>query len=161
MLGAGLIYFSEAESSAPLQTQSPGGSNCRPSLTPVSLFHPLSKKDTISPFIPGYIYICVCVYIYIYIYNYTHFCMYQSVTSVAQSCLTLYNPMDCSTADLPVHHQLLEFTQTHVHWVGDASQPSHPLSSPSPPALNFSHHQDLFKWVSPLYQVAKVLEFRL
>ena len=62
-----------------------------------------------------YIYLCVCVYIYIYIYNYTHFCMYQSVTSVAQSCLTLYNPMDCSTADLPVHHQLLEFTQTHVH----------------------------------------------
>ena len=121
MLGAGLIYFSEAESSAPLQTQSPGGSNCRPSLTPVSLFHPLSKKDTISPFIPGYIYICVCVYIYIYIYNYTHFCMYQSVTSVAQSCLTLYNPMDCSTADLPVHHQLLEFTQTHVHQISDST----------------------------------------
>ena len=61
-----MIYFSEAESSALLQTQSPGGSNCRPSHTPVSLFHPPSKKGTISPFIPGYIYICVCVNIYIY-----------------------------------------------------------------------------------------------
>ena len=60
-----------------------------------------------------YIYLCVCIYIYIH--NYKHFCIYQSVTSVAQSCLTLYNPMDCSTPDLPVHHQLLEFTQTHVH----------------------------------------------
>jgi len=62
-----------------------------------------------------YIYLCVYIYIYIYIHNYKHFCIYQSVTSVAQSCLTLYNPMDCSTPDLPVHHQLLEFTQTHVH----------------------------------------------
>ena len=62
-------------------------------------------------------------------------------SSVAQSCLTLYNPMDCSTPGLPVHHQLLEFTQTHVHWVDDAIQPSHPLSSPSPPALSLSQHQ--------------------
>ena len=57
-------------------------------------------------------------------------------SSVAQSCLTLCNPMNCSTPGLPVHHQLPEFTQTHVHWVGDAIQPSHPLSSPSPPAPN-------------------------
>ena len=69
-------------------------------------------------------------------------------SSVAQSCPTLCDPMDCSTPGLPVHHQLLESTQTHVHWVGDAIQPSHPLSSPSPPAFNLSQHQGLFKWVS-------------
>ena len=61
--------------------------------------------------------------------------------------------MDRSTPGLPVHHQLPEFTQTHVHWVGDAIQPSHPLSSPSPPAFNLSQHQDLFKWVSSSHQV--------
>ena len=71
------------------------------------------------------------------------------------------NPMSCSTPGLPVHHQLLEFTQTHVHRVSDAIQPSHPLSSPSPPALNLFQHQGLFKWVSSLHQVAKVLEFQL
>ena len=62
-------------------------------------------------------------------------------SSVAQSCPTLCDPMDCSTPDLPVHHQLLEFTQTHAHWVSDAIQPSHPLSSPSPPSFNLSQHQ--------------------
>ena len=82
-------------------------------------------------------------------------------SSVAQSCLTLCDPVNCSTPGLPVHHQHLELTQTHVHWVGDAIQPSHPLSSPSPPALNLSQHQGLFKWVSSSYQVAKVLEFQL
>ena len=69
--------------------------------------------------------------------------------------------MDYSTPGLPVHHQPLELTQTHVHWVGDAIQPSHPLSSPSPPAFNLSQHQGLFKWVSSSHQVAKVLEFQL
>ena len=69
--------------------------------------------------------------------------------------------MDCSTPGLPVHHQLLEFTQTYVHWVSDAIQPSHPLSSPSPPSFNLSQHQGLFQWVSSLQQVAKVLEFQL
>ena len=69
----------------------------------------------------------------------------QSISSVAQSCLTLYDPMDCSRPGLPVHHQLPEFTQTHVHLVSDAIQSSHPLSSPSPPALNLSQHQGLFK----------------
>ena len=78
-------------------------------------------------------------------------------SSVAQSCLTLCEPMDCSTPGFPVHHQLPEFTQTH----GDAIQPAHPLLSPSPPALNPSQHQGLFKWVSSLYQVAKILEFQL
>ena len=78
-----------------------------------------------------------------------------------QSCPTLCVPMNCSTPGLPVHHQLLESTQTHVHWVGDAIQPSHPLSSPSPPALNLSQHQGLFQWVSSSLQVAKGLEFQL
>ena len=80
-------------------------------------------------------------------------------SSVAQSCLTLCKPMDCSTPGLPVHYQLLEFTQTHVHWVSDAIQPSHPLLSPSPPTFYLSQHQGLFKWVSSSHQVAKVLEF--
>ena len=82
-------------------------------------------------------------------------------SSVAQSCPTLCNPMDCSMSDFPVHHQLPEFTQTHVHWVGDAIQSSHPLLSPSPPAFNLSQHQGLFKWVSSFHQLAKVLEYQL
>ena len=69
-------------------------------------------------------------------------------SSVAQSCPTLCDSMNCSKPGLPVHHQLLEFTQTHIHWVGDAIQPSHPLSSPSLPTFNLSQHQGLFKWVS-------------
>ena len=81
-------------------------------------------------------------------------------SSVLQSCLTLCNPMDCSTPDLHAHHQFPEFTQTHAQWVSDAFQPSHPLSSPSPPTFNLSQHQDLFQWVSSSHQVAKVLEFQ-
>ena len=81
--------------------------------------------------------------------------------SVAQLCPTLCDPMNCSIPGLPVHHQLPEPTQTHVPWVGDAIQPSHPLSSPSPPALNLSQSQGLFQWVSSSHQVAKVLEFQL
>ena len=72
----------------------------------------------------------------------------------------LCDPMYCSTPGLPVHHQLPEFTQTHVHRVGDAIQPSHPLSSP-PPAPNPSHHQGLFQWVSSSHEVAKILELQL
>ena len=82
-------------------------------------------------------------------------------SSVPQSCLTLCDPMNHSTSGLPVHHQLPESTQTHVHWVGDTIQPSHPLSSPSSPVLNLSQHQGLFKWVRFLHQVAKVLVFQL
>ena len=82
-------------------------------------------------------------------------------SSVDELCPTLCDPMDCSTPGLPVHHQLMEFTQTHVHRVSDAIQPSHPLSSPSLPAFNFSQHQGLLKWVSSSYQVTKVLEFQL
>ena len=83
------------------------------------------------------------------------------ISSVTQSSLTICNPMNCSTPGLPVHHQHLESTQTHVHWVGDTIQLSHHLLSPSPPALNLSQHQGLFKWVSSSHQVAKVLEFQL
>ena len=82
-------------------------------------------------------------------------------SSVAQSCLTLCDPMNCTTPGLPVHHQLPGFTQTHVHRVSDAIQPSHPLSSPSPPAPNPSQHQCLFQWVNSSHEVAKVLEFQL
>ena len=80
-------------------------------------------------------------------------------SSIAQVCPTLWNPMDCSTPGLPVHHQLPEFTQTHVHRVSDAIQLSHPLSSPSPPAPNPSQHQSLFQWVNSLHEVAKVLDY--
>ena len=83
------------------------------------------------------------------------------LSSVTQSCLTLCNTMNHSMPGLPVHHQLPESTQTHVHGVSDAIQLSHPLSSPSPPALNLSQHQGLFKWVSSLHHMAKVLKFQL
>ena len=81
-------------------------------------------------------------------------------SSVPQSCLTLCNPMGCSTTGILVH-QPLELAQTHVHRVDDAIQPSHPLSSPSPPAFNLCQHQGLFQWVSSLNQVAKVLALQL
>ena len=82
-------------------------------------------------------------------------------SSVTQSCPTLCDPMNCSTPGLPVHHHLPEFTQTHMHRVSDAIQPSHPLSSPSPPAPNPSQHQSLLQWVNSSHEVAKVLEFQL
>ena len=87
-------------------------------------------------------------FVLIYIQQVLERVIYASVqfSSVTQSCLTVCDPMNRSTPGLPVHHQLLEFTQTHVHWVSDAIQPSHLLSSPSPPALNLSQHQDLFQW---------------
>ena len=82
-------------------------------------------------------------------------------SSVAQSCQTLCDLMNCSTPGLPVHHHLPEFTQTHVHRVSDAIQPSHLLSSLFPPAPNTAQHQSLFQWVNSLHEVAKVLEFQL
>ena len=88
-------------------------------------------------------------------------CFQLQFCSVAQSCPTLCDPMDCSTPGLPVRHQHTMFTHTHVHWVGDAIQPSPPLSSPSPPTFNLSQHQGLFQWVSSSHQVAKILEFQL
>ena len=85
----------------------------------------------------------------------------QSVSSVSQSCPTLCDPIDCSTPGFLVHHQLQKLAQTHVHQVGDAIQPSHPLSPPSPPPVNLSQHQGLFQSVSSLHHVAKVLKFQL
>ena len=82
-------------------------------------------------------------------------------SSVTWSCPTLRPHGLQPTPGLPVHNQPLEFTQTHVHWLSDAIQPSQPLSSPSPPAFNLSQHQGLFKWVSSSHQVAKVMEFQL
>ena len=82
-------------------------------------------------------------------------------SSVAQSCLTLRDPVNRSTPGLPVHHQLPEFTQTHVHWVSDAIQPSYPLLSSFPPSPKPSKHQSLFQWVNSSHEVAKVLEFQL
>ena len=82
-------------------------------------------------------------------------------SSVAPLCLTLWDPMECSTPGFPFHHQFLELVQTHVHWISNAIQPSCPLSFPSPPALNPSQYQGLFKWVSSSHQVAKVREFQI
>ena len=82
-------------------------------------------------------------------------------SSVTQLCPTLCDPMDCSMPGLPVHHQLPELAQTHVHWASDAIQPSHPLLSPSPAVFNLSQHQGLFQWVSSVPQVAQVLKFQL
>ena len=106
----------------------------------------------------------------------TEDCLVQ-FSSISQPCLTLCNPMDCSTPGLSVHHQLPEFTQTHVDWVSDAIQPSHSVSSPSPPALNLSQHQGLFNWsavcirwpkywslsfsVSPSNEYSGLLSFRI
>ena len=88
-------------------------------------------------------------------------CSHIQFSSVTQSCPTLCDPMNHSTPGLLVHHQLPEFTQTHVHWVGDTIQPSHPLSSPSPLARSPSQNQGFFQWVNSSHQVAKVLEFQL
>ena len=117
-------------------------------------------------------YIYLYIYIIIHIYNDTVSVCFNlqsgneihthritdsfQFSSVAQSCPTLCDPIDCSIPGLPVHHQLPELAKTHVHWVGDAIQPSHPLSSPSPLAFSLSQHQDLFQWVSSLHLVASV-----
>ena len=108
----------------------------------------------------------LCLSLLLHLFLSLHICnmyvwyMYQ-FSSVTQSCPTLCEPMNRSTPGLPVHHKLLEFTQTQVHRVSDAIQPSHPLASPSPPASNPSQHQSLFQWVSSSHEVAKVLEFQL
>ena len=95
-----------------------------------------------------------------YIYSISQMLWFSSVKSFSRVQLSA-TPWTCSTPGFPVHHQLPEFIQTHVHHVGDTIQPFHPLSSPSPPAFNLSQHQGLFQWVSSSHQVAKVLEFQL
>ena len=91
----------------------------------------------------------------------TQLCVLDTFSSVAQSCSTLCDPMNCSMPGLPVHHQLLDLAQTHIHGVSDAIQLSHSLLSRSPPAFNLSQHQGLFDWVSSSPQMAKVLELQL
>ena len=94
--------------------------------------------------------------------KYTHIlCIITQFSSVAHSCLTLCDPMNCSMPGLPVHHQCPGLTQTHVHQVSDAIKSIHPLSSPSPPALNASQNQSLFQWVGSSHQVTTVLELQL
>ena len=93
---------------------------------------------------------------YLPFYHSQHICC-----SVTQLCLTLCDPMDCSTPGFPVLHYLSEFAQTHVHWVSDAIQPSHPLLPPYTPALTLSQHQSLFQWTGSSNQVAKVVELQL
>ena len=112
----------------------------------------------------GHMCVCVCVYMHWYmifgIYMRYTYIQYQ-FSSATQLCPTLCNPWDCSMLAFPVHHQLPEPTQTHVHHVSDAIQPPHPLSSLSPPTFNLSQHQGLFQWVGSSHQMAKVLEFQL
>ena len=96
-----------------------------------------------------------------YFCSFNHILLSVQFSSVTQSCPTLCNPMDGNTPGLPVHYKLLEFTQTHVYWVSDIIQISHPLSSPSLPTFTLSQHQGLFKWIISLQQVAKVVEFQL
>ena len=106
--------------------------------------HGITKSQTLLKWLSTYIYISSVQF-----------------SSVAQWCPTHCDPIDCSTPGFPVHHQLLELTQTHAHQVGDANQRSYPLASPFPPTFNLSQHQSLFRWVSSSHQVAKVLEFQL
>ena len=96
----------------------------------------------------------------LFTWNY-HSIVYWLSVQLSSSVLTVCNPMDCSIPGFPVHHQLLEPTQTHVHHIGDAIQPSHPLLFPSPLTFNLSQNWGLFQWVCSLHQVAKVLEFQL
>ena len=112
-----------------------------------------SKESTLPFSLPVDVKLCSALY--------TECFSSVQFSSHAQSCPTICDRMNRSTPGFPVHDQLLESTQTHVHWVGDAVQPSHPLSSPSPPAFSLSQHQGLFQWVSSSHQVAKVLEFQL
>ena len=104
---------------------------------------------------------CILILLYlIYKYHFNfNFQMCTQFSSVTQLCPTLCDPMNHSMPSLPVHHKLLEFTETHGHPVSDAIQPSHPLLSPSPPAPNPSQHQSLFQWVSSLHEVAEYWTF--
>ena len=125
-------------------------------LSSSSLIH--SSASDILLLIPSRVFLISVIVLFVSV------CLFfnsSQFSSVAQSCLTICDPMNRSSPGLPVHHQLPESTQTHVHWVGDAIQPSHPLSSPSPPAHNPSQHQSLFQCVNSLHEMAKVLEFQL
>ena len=143
------FYFSRVFFLTPWRLKWLGHMNIPPHLLPAYLLHVNYRNQSDEP------------------YNNTFWnkvsIHYLSVqfSSVAQSCPNLCDPMNCSTPGLPVHHQLPEFTQTHIHWVSDTIQPSHALSSPSPLAPSPSQHQSLFQWVNSSHEVAKVLEFHL
>ena len=114
----------------------------------VYMFQCYSLKSSLPLLLPlsAKVYSCwLCLLHCLYVRSQCHLSRFHQFSSVAQSCPTLCNPMNCSTPGLPVHHQLPQFTQTHVHQVSDAIQPSHHLSSPSPPAPNPSQHQSLFQ----------------
>ena len=139
--GIGLLLRSWTCTSLSSSTARPGLCTCcphRPPIHPPGLFQCHSEPITLSLFsCPSHPHISLLRLLLTAII----ICF----SSVAQSCPTLCHPMDCSTTGLPVHHQLLELTQTHVHGVGDVIQSSHPLSSPSPPTFNLSQHQSLFQ----------------
>ena len=107
---------------------------------------PLISSNILGTYRPGeFLFQCPIILPFHTYYNISHLKYSVQFSPLAQPCLTLCDPMNRSTPGLPVHHQLPEFTQTHVHQIGDAIQPSHPLSSPSPPVFNLSQHQGLFR----------------
>ena len=121
---------------------------CRQAL--LMQWHNQQGKDallqSLSQYFISYLHYSICLHISLFLKKYHIASWFQcsfQFSSVTHSCPTLCHPMDCSVPGLPVHHQLLEFTQTHVHWVSDAIQPSHPRSSPSLPTFNLSQHQGL------------------
>ena len=136
--------------------------DCLQIWTIISVFSSLSIPPSSPHWYTKYTYrewdIALSMYLLVFLFLWK---IPTTINSVAQSCPTLCDPMNLSTPGPPVHQQLLELTQTHVHRVADAIQPSHPLSSPSPPALIPSQHQGLFQWVNSSCEVAKVLVFQL
>ena len=118
------------------------------------------RKDN-SLTIYGSVQVSECTYVLVKFKEIQEWSLFRKPSVQSLSCVWLCNPMNCSTPGLPVHHQLPEFTQTHVHRVRDAIQPSHPLPSPSTPAPNPSQQQSLFQWVNSLHEVAKILGSQL
>ena len=124
----------------------------------------VTLEHFLTPFTASFPLFVSCIWVLHYFKSHkttSLLCTVVQFSSVAQSCPTLYDPMNCSTPGLPVHLQLPLFTQTHVHRVSDAIQPSHSLSSTSPPGPSPSQHQGLFQWVNSSHEVAKVFEFQL
>ena len=141
--------------------QPPPGDLLNPGIEPTSLASPALVGSIFTTVPPKSDFYCILVHNNCLLKKYLLQGWINQFSLVTQSCLTLWDPMDYSTPGLLVHHQLPEFTQIHAHWVSDAIQPCHPLSSPSPAAFSLSQHQGLFKWVSSSHEVAKVLEFQL
>ena len=135
------------------------------SAEPLSAFHFLiSENWHLSVWRSLLVFITLCPHLNwttVFRLNSENFSSSVQFSCVAQLCPTLCDPMDCSMPGFPVHHQLPELAQTHVHWVGDAIQPSSPLLSSSPPAFNLSQHHGFFQWVISSYQVAKVSDLQL